>query len=227
MVKLQDIPFSLNTELLLERYRIKPGSEHARVFEELVGEVQESGKPKALYDVSFIDEKGDNSIIIGGVRFTSRALRRNLDSVEQVFPYIATCGTEVDSIRVPENDIRRKTWLFSLKGVLLEIATMHVSGHINKHCKFSKLSTMNPGSGDAAVWPITQQKELFSIFGDVENLIGVKLTESWLMIPDVSVSGILFPTETDFQSCQVCHREGCPKRRAPFSKEVWGSIYGD
>ncbi|MBC8461851.1 MAG: hypothetical protein H8D67_28105 [Deltaproteobacteria bacterium] len=35
---------------------------------------------------------------------------------------------------------------------------------------------------------IEQQKELFSIFGNVEDLIGVKLTDSYLMIPNKSVS---------------------------------------
>jgi hypothetical protein len=227
MVTLEDIPFSLNTEILLEKYRIRPGSDDARAFVELVGKVQEIGKPKALYCDSFIDEKGDDSVIIDGVRFTSTALRRNLDSVERVFPYVATCGREVDSIGVSEEDILRKIWLFMLKGVLLETAMERMYEHINTHRRVAKLSTINPGSGDVAVWPIEQQKELFSIFKDVEKLIGVRLTESLLMIPDVSVSGILFPTETDFQSCQLCHRDHCPNRRAPFSQEVWESIYGN
>ena len=32
---------------------------------------------------------------------------------------------------------------------------------------------MNPGSGDASVWSIDQQVGLFSLFGDVDALIGV------------------------------------------------------
>jgi hypothetical protein len=28
-------------------------------------------------------------------------------------------------------------------------------------------STMHPGAGDAAVWPIEQQKQLFALLGDV------------------------------------------------------------
>ena len=88
-------------------------------------------------------------------------------------------------------------------------------------------ATMDPGSGDADVWPIEQQKELFSVFGDVETLIGVRLTDSMLMIPTMSVSGIVFPTETEFASCQVCHRGGCPRRTAPFDEAVWREVCGD
>lgn len=81
---------------------------------------------------------------------------------------------------------------------------------------------MAPGSGAANVWPITQQKQLFSVFGDVEKLIGVRLTDRCLMIPIKSVSGIFFPTAGDntFASCQLCPREECIRRRAPFDAEL-------
>jgi hypothetical protein len=52
----------------------------------------------------------------------------------------------------------------------------------------------------------------------------VELTDSFLMIPNKTVSGIYFPTERDFRTCQVCHREKCPNRRAPFDQTLWESI---
>ena len=82
------------------------------------------------------------------------------------------------------------------------------------------MSRMAPGSGAADVWPIAQQKELFSIFGNVEDLIGVKLTDRYLMIPIKSVSGILFETETTFVTCQLCPREACIRRRAPYDPQL-------
>jgi len=47
------------------------------------------------------------------------------------------------------------------------------------------------------------------------------------MIPTMSVSGIVVPTESAFESCQICHREGCPSRKAPFSEEVWQAACED
>jgi hypothetical protein len=85
---------------------------------------------------------------------------------------------------------------------------------------------MSPGSGDANVWPITQQRELFSLFSNVEALVGVRLTDSFLMLPNKTVSGIRFQTETDFESCELCHRESCVGRRAPFNRELWESLQG-
>jgi hypothetical protein len=46
------------------------------------------------------------------------------------------------------------------------------------------------------------------------------------MVPNKSVSGLLYPSEDGFQSCQLCHREGCPNRRAPFDPHLWEERFG-
>jgi hypothetical protein len=227
MVALTDIPFDFNTDQLLEQLRIKPGTDRVKAFEALIDEVQAIGRPKALYKVSFIDEKGDDFVTIDGVRFTSPALRKNLDSIERVFPYIATCGTEMDDIEIKTGNMQKKMGVAFLKGRLLQTSMQYLGGHLAQRYKVSNLSSMNPGAGDATVWPFEQQRELFSMFEDVEKLIGVKLTKSLVLVPDMSVAGIFFPTESNFQSCQLCHRENCHVRRAPFDNELWASINQD
>ena len=96
--------------------------------------------------------------------------------------------------------------------------------HLERMYALGKTSMMNPGSGDATVWRIEQQRELFSLLGDVEGQIGVRLTESCLMIPNKSLSGIRFAKEIDFRSCQVCHRKDCPSRTAEFDAAMWEAI---
>jgi len=224
MISFTDIPFDLNTNQLFEKLMIKPGTDHAKEFQNLVSKVREIGKPKVLYKVSFIDEKGKDTITLDGVTFTSLALRKNLDSIERVFPYVATCGTEIDDIEIEQGDLQKKLWINFIKLNLLEISIQYLKEQLDKRYRVSKLSTMNPGSGDASVWPFEQQRELFSILGDVEKLIGVRLTKFLVMVPDMSASGILFPAEIDFHSCQLCHRKTCRGRRAPFDRELWESI---
>ncbi|HSP90150.1 MAG TPA: vitamin B12 dependent-methionine synthase activation domain-containing protein, partial [Vicinamibacterales bacterium] len=165
--------------------------------------------------------------VLNGVRLTSRVLRRNLDAVERVFPYVATCGTEADAVAAPGGDLVQALWLWTIKDRLLAAARHHLRDHLATRYRMTHSATMHPGSGDADVWPIEQQEALFSVFGDVESLIGVRLTDSMLMIPTMSVSGIVFPTETEFASCQVCHREGCPRRTAPFDEAVWQEVCAD
>jgi hypothetical protein len=75
---------------------------------------------------------------------------------------------------------------------------------------------MSPGS--LMDWPLEEQKPLFSLLKGAEKLIGVRLTENLLMIPRKSVSGIFFPTEVTFLSCQLCRREKCEWRKARYNE---------
>lgn len=227
MTELQDIPFSLDAELLMRQLRIQPSSDNAKAFDGLLARVTEVGRPKATYEVCFIEDKADESVVLNGVRLTSRALRRNLDPVERVFPYVATCGTEADAIAVPHDDAVQALWLWTIKEALLDSATEYLYDHLATRYRMTHWATMDPGSGDADLWPIEQQKQLFAVLGDVEARTGVRLTDSMLMVPTMSVSGIVFPTEAEFASCQVCHREGCPRRAAPFDEAVWQAVCGD
>ena len=75
---------------------------------------------------------------------------------------------------------------------------------------------MNPGSGDVDLWPITEQSKLFDLIGDVQRDVGVTLTESCLMVPTKSLSGLFFPSDVKFINCQRCTRSNCPGRKADY-----------
>ncbi len=224
MEAITDIAFELDVEALFKRMHIELGSDDAKDFSALVNKVQEVSEPKALYKESYIEAKEEETVTIDGVTFTSRVLRKNLDRIERVFPYVATCGKEVDEIEIPQSDFLKEFWLDTIKETLLGFSVRHLNKLLDRKYKLGKTSSMNPGSGDVTVWPIEQQRELFSLFGDVENLIGIRLTDSFLMLPNKSISGIRFPAKISFQSCQLCHREICDGRRASFDKELWESV---
>ena len=221
---LGEIPFSLDAANLQERLHIAPDGSDAREFRELLDEASRVARPKALYTECYVDERGSDTVTLQGVTFTSAALRANLDGVHRVFPYVATCGKEVDQVVLAAGDLLKQYWFETIKGDLLRSSIRHLNAHMDGQFAPGKTSTMNPGSGDATVWPIEQQRLLFSLLGNVEDLIGVTLTDSFLMIPNKSVSGIRFPTESDFRSCQLCHRENCPSRSAPFDQAMWESV---
>ena len=76
---------------------------------------------------------------------------------------------------------------------------------------------MSPGS--LPDWPIEEQKKLFALLGDVQGVLGVRLNESLLMLPRKSVSGLFFPTEISFYSCQLCPRSNCEARKAAYNED--------
>ena len=222
MPEILHVPFQLDTAQLAETLKIR--SSMLDEFSALVGQAADVAQPKVLLRDAFVEEHGNNSVIIQGVRFYSTVLRHNLEGIGRVFPYITTCGREVEELPIDPKDFVLGSWLHYIKLELLKHCFPVLRDAVSTRFGVAKTSSMNPGSGDASVWPIEQQVGLFSLFGDVEALVGVRLTESFLMDPDVSTSGILFPSEADYKNCQLCHRENCPNRSAPFNAELWAQI---
>jgi hypothetical protein len=215
---LDQVPVDIKADQVLNILHMEKNSRYSEIVQELIDQVQPVIRPKAIYDVQYVEHIDRETIEIAGVRFNSRILRVNLDDVGRIFPFIATSGTEAESIDIPGDDLMGKFIVDTIKEIGLGVAAHYLDEHIKNKYKISKMSAMNPGSLED--WPISQQKPLFSIFGDVEELIGVKLTDSFLMIPIKSISGIHFPTEKSFASCQLCQREKCPNRRAKFDPEM-------
>jgi hypothetical protein len=224
MEALTHIPFQLDGASLMKQVHLVPGSDDAREFEVLLQRAGEVGKPKALYRECFIEGKGEGTVTLGGMTFTSRVLRMHLEKAERVFVFVCTCGTEMDEVRLPAGDFLKEYWWDTIKGALLGVARAHLAEHLNRRFLLGKTATISPGTGDVNLWPIEQQRELFALLGDVKERIGVELTDSFLMVPNKTVSGVRFPTEIDFHACQVCHRENCPARSAPFDQTLWECI---
>ena len=213
------IPVDLETDKVLKFIGMRSSNQQVEgIVQELVEVARSVARPKAVYKVSYIDDKDGDTVTIDGVRFTGRVLRINLDQVGRVFPYIATCGTELEEITIPSGDVMKSFCFDAIKTMVVKSATAFLSKHIMEYYALDKMSRMSPGSLES--WPIAQQKEFFSLFGDTRELIGVRLTESCIMVPLKSVSGIYFPTEISFESCQLCPRERCIGRRAPYDPEL-------
>jgi hypothetical protein len=258
---LDEFCFEISAEEVFGRLHLDPQSHYADEINALIDRARQLARPRAAYEVAFVEERGDDSVVIaeatreleqaleqdpgrrrspppqppdandsgpraGRARFVSKVLRSNLDQVERVFPYVATCGRELDAIPIEADDIFGQFCRDTIKEMALHSAMANLVGHLQETYALEKLATMNPGSGDVNVWPIEQQKELFAFFGDIPGSIGVALTDSCLMVPNKTVSGLFYPSEHDFQSCQLCHRESCPNRRAPFDPHLWEEKIG-
>jgi hypothetical protein len=227
MKSLTQIPFSLDAVSLMKQAHLEPESDLAEELRGLIDLAREVGKPKAAYTVSFVEGRDGDTVQVDGLSFTSRTLSKNLASSERIFPLVATCGHEMDEAFPARGDMLKEFWWDLLKAHLLGAANRHLDDELHRKFRLGKTATMRPGSGDASVWPIEQQRGLFALLGDVEQAIGVRLTDSCLMVPNKTTSGILFPTEVDFRSCEVCHRENCPSRHAPFNRQLWEEIQHD
>ena len=220
---LEAVPFQMDVEQLNKSLRIKEGTGMRERLEALAREAMRVGRPKACYRVAYVESRGDDHLVIERVTFTSRVLRVNLEKVFRVFPYVATCGLELEEWSKSIDGMLEKFWADSIKEMAVRWAVKHLNEHLMDRYRPGQMSRMNPGS--LPDWPLSEQRPLFTVLGGGPGTIGVQLKESFLMAPVKSVSGIWFPTEEGFESCQLCEREKCPGRRAAYDPGLYERRY--
>ncbi len=160
----------------------------------------------------------EDSIIVGGLLLSSRVLRKNLDQVERIFPYVITLGSKLGEKQNTCSDLLENYYLDSIGNLALTSVQKQLKKHLQSKFALEKMSSMAPGS--LSDWPIEEQGPLFKLLGDVEASIGVRLTRNLLMIPAKSISGFYFPTEVSFYSCQLCPRKRCESRKAKYNEAL-------
>ena len=217
MAILEHFAVNLNLDKVRRKLHMKPDSNLNQV-RNLVDTVQQLIEPKAIYSVCYIDEKSKDSVVVGGLSLKSRVLRKNLDRVERIFPYVITLGRKLGEKQNACSDLLENYYLDCIGNLALTSVQKQLKKHLQSKFALEKLSSMAPGS--LSDWPIEEQGPLFGLLGDVEASIGVKLTRNLLMMPAKSVSGFYFPTEVSFYSCQLCPRKRCESRKAKYDEAL-------
>lgn len=172
-------------------------------------------RPKALVRETGVKVLDDTRVMLDGEAFESRCLAVNLAGLERTFAYVATCGNELEE-QAAGGDGLRAYWVDIVKELALESVVDEMNRRVASRYPSEGVATMNPGSADIDVWPIEQQAGLFRLLGETYTEVGVRLTDSLVMIPNKSLSGVLFPSRAGWVSCEMCTRGGCIGRRAPY-----------
>lgn len=186
---------------------------------ELMDEAEAVADPLALYGVCPVDEGR-----VGGVDTGSDMVASRLRGKSRAFPYIVTCGPGLEEwSKRYASDFLLEYWADEIKKRFLGIAAAEFRSHIKERYRTAgHLTALNPGS--LAGWPVSGQEALFNMLGGpvfVERTIGVTYSDSFLMFPTKTISGIAFESEAFYENCQYCPLDRCPNRRARRLKEEW------
>jgi hypothetical protein len=213
---LNPIPVQIDLASVRKSAHVPEGEE--RRLASLIEAAQSVITAKAVYKVSYIDSKAEDSVTIGGVLFKSKVLRKHFDQIERVFPYVVSIGSGVEDLEKSAGDALEKYYLDVIGNVAVVRARDFLKGRLARRFGLEGLSYLGPGQ--LKDWPLEEQRPLFSLLGDVERSAGVILSDSLLMIPRKSLSGIYFPTEIPFMACQLCPKESCPSRKAKYDEKL-------
>jgi hypothetical protein len=220
-----DIPAQLDIEMVIKLLHLGRNTQRLEtITRELADTARKLAQPRAVYQISHARVIDGHRVDIDGVVFTSRILSRLLRDQDTVIPFIATIGKELDEMPVPPRDMMRQFCADAIKTVVLVTAVDYLTEYLKEKHDMPRAALMNPG--ELADWPITEQKQLFALFGGAERQIGVTLTAGGAMKPVKSRSGLLFPNDTGFLACRLCTQFQCPGRKAKYDPRVVQELMG-
>lgn len=190
---------------------------------ELIAEAEQIAEPVVLFGVCAADEAKDGCVRVNGVEVKSTLAAEKLNGRHRCFPYIVTCGKALEKWSEGyRGDFLCEYWADEIKKRYLgQISRVFRTYLKEQYRPAGHLTSLNPGS--LATWPISGQEELFNILGGrdfVEETIGVIYTESFLMLPGKTGSGIAFESEVFYENCQFCPMPDCPNRRAKYQGDA-------
>ncbi|NLE08851.1 MAG: hypothetical protein GX631_06320 [Dehalococcoidales bacterium] len=214
---LNPVPVTVTEDQVTARLRRPATVESLRpMIRELLALTREKAAPKAVYRTSLAVHRG-KKLFVDDVFMTNYVPLLRFDTPEIVFPYVATCGTEIDNLDIPKTDFMRYYVLNMIKESMLFLTGEYLKKYLVDRYPLKDLSHIGPGE---AFGPISQQKTLFSLIGDVETMIGVRLSPHHLMVPEKSTSGMFFETSAEIERCRICPQKKCVARRQPYEPEI-------
>ena len=161
---------------------------------------------------------GEGRVETAGLQVESLHLRRHLEGCTAVCLFAATLGPEVDRLlhRASVTDVSRAVMIQACAASLLEVYCDECCAAIAAQTAAEGLTLrprFSPGYGD---FPLECQPALLGAL-EAGKRIGIKLTDSLLMMPSKSVTAVMGiskkPHRCDVRGCEACGKTDCAYRR--------------
>lgn len=211
---IDDFQVDFDIEVIAAKMGGRKSARVEKIIAALAEEARAVARPVAGAKMSSVALISEEESRLDDTIFKSGLLREKLEGLGRAFPYLATEGRELsewsDGFSGSERifaDALEKEAVYQARD-RLEAAILEKYG-------LEMISAMNPGS--LRVWPIMEQVPLFRLLEPLPERLGIKLLPSFMMEPQHSVSGIFFQTDTKYHNCQLCPKEDCPSRKAPYT----------
>lgn len=188
------------------------------MVEECIRALFGEARPMHLFREYPLVLEGDHEINGGCFSTVSRNLWRNLRDCDRIIVFAATLGTGADYLIQKYNRLQ-----MSMAVIMQAAATTMLEEYCDQTCKSLKKEyeegerflrpRFSPGYGD---FPLDCQQRLLDSL-EAGKRIGIKLTDSLLMMPSKSVTAVMGvgtrPCGCDVRGCEACGKRNCLYRR--------------
>ena len=198
------------------------GADHAtpliqELMERAQRETEEVSRPKSVFLPLPIQVEEDR-VFLGEKAFASRSLASHLRGCREGYLFAFTLGREIDMRlkRYAVTDLPYVPVLQACAASYTELCADLAQEELRESARRRGLylrPRYSPGYGD---FPLSCQRFLFEVL-QVSKKIGITLTESCLMLPMKSITGVVGlspdPSLCHVGRCMACASENCPFRR--------------
>ncbi len=176
--------------------------------------------PSYSYEIKdIVSVQGEHVTIGGSITFESKVIARLLERCEKIAIFALTIGNHLEEMvsYLAENGlVLQATVLDAIGSGAAERMAAYVGDRIRRMANAEGLITSRRFSPGYCDWEVSQQKMVFLALNG--NPAGIRLTESLLMVPRKSVSGIIGiglanNNIESYNPCHTCKKEDCPGRR--------------
>ncbi|HOL16898.1 MAG TPA: vitamin B12 dependent-methionine synthase activation domain-containing protein [Bacillota bacterium] len=214
------IEIELTADDILKGQGMDPARASDRVKDvvlEVLTEANSLVEPKAMAGKLPVLDFAHETLTFEGGIFEGPLVKRALAGATEIFLAVCTIGPKLEE-RMKElmaSDMLKGLALDGAGTAAIRLVSQAVTNMLITAAENSGLKTGMKAQPGQEGWPIEQQRVLFSVLP--AEKIGVRLTDSCLMIPRKSVSFVL-PLGKDLREdatpCDFCSkRERCPWRR--------------
>ena len=189
-----------------------------QMVQEMIDTISKICKPSYCYVIKEDIKIGRVNIQVEEVTFTiGKVIVEYMDKAQSIALFIATAGREFENW-LEELHQQGDVWLTFLADAIgseiAEATARAVSLDLEQVAGEKQQYISNSYSPGYCGWGVKEQQKLFSFFPP--EPCGVRLTESSLMLPIKSVSGIIAlgeQMEKKAYGCDICMMKTCYKKR--------------
>ena len=211
---LSDLVIDMQEVYLLMGYKnTAPEKDILELVDKIYTEIDRICKPQYIYEIFNAKTCDPFSIEIRDKKFrTGKIITHYLQGMEKCCVFATTAGQEFETYKKQlrqEGEILEEFIADAIGSVIAEACVNSIAGELaeNNNCTY-------PYSPGYCNWKLTEQALLFSLLPDTP--CGITLTESCLMVPIKSISGIIGigkNIERKAYACNICEMKNCYKRK--------------
>ncbi len=217
--KIEINDLNITRSLIEKAIGFEPGNS-PNPFPALIGEVLDNAGSYCSIEGGYIVRNDidfdltNHKLTVGNISFaTEKIVINQIKKSEKIALFLCTAGPGIGewSKKLFSQDETLKGYIIDVVGSeIVEAAMDKIQNSLEAEMKVQELSLTNRYSPGYCGWNVSEQQKLFTFFP--ENFCGIKLSDTSLMYPIKSISGIIGigkEVKKNNYPCKLCDDKNC------------------